>query len=95
MPSATTNPPIHVSPSTHKLVHRLQAVGIWFCTFLIRFYQAFVRPHLIGGCKYHPTCSEYALAVLHSQGLLRGLWLTIKRVARCHPFARGGYDPPP
>jgi putative membrane protein insertion efficiency factor len=46
-------------------------------------------------CLYLPTCSEYAYVALHRFGLWRGTWLTLKRLARCHPFAKGGFDPVP
>ena len=46
-----------------------------------------------GGCRYHPTCSQYALDALRTHGPLRGSWLATKRVARCHPWSPGGHDP--
>jgi len=61
----------------------------------IRGYQAMIRPHLIGACKFCPTCSEYAMESLEVHGLLRGSVLTIRRLVRCHPFSRGGIDPVP
>ena len=67
----------------------------WCAIFAIRFYQAFIRPHLIGQCKFRPTCSEYGIACLQHHGLRRGGWLTLRRLARCHPFSRGGMDPVP
>jgi putative membrane protein insertion efficiency factor len=46
-----------------------------------------------GGCRYHPSCSQYALDALRTHGPVRGTWMATKRVARCHPWARGGHDP--
>jgi putative membrane protein insertion efficiency factor len=46
-----------------------------------------------GGCRYHPTCSQYALDALRTHGPVRGTWLATKRVARCHPWSPGGHDP--
>jgi putative membrane protein insertion efficiency factor len=46
-----------------------------------------------GGCRFHPTCSQYALDALRTHGPLRGTWLATKRVARCHPWSPGGHDP--
>ena len=58
-------------------------------------YQRLVSPLLPRACRFAPTCSEYARQALLEQGLVRGLWLALRRVARCHPFHPGGYDPPP
>ena len=63
--------------------------------FLIRGYQAIVRPLLAGSCKYCPTCSEYAIEALQTHGLWRGVLLSAQRLCRCHPFTRGGIDPVP
>jgi uncharacterized protein len=62
---------------------------------LIRIYQRLISPFLGPVCRFHPSCSHYALGCLEHHGALRGTWLTIGRLARCHPFHRGGYDPPP
>lgn len=48
-----------------------------------------------GACRFQPTCSEYAAIALHEHGVLRGGWMTIKRIVRCHPAAKGGFDPVP
>lgn len=63
--------------------------------FAIRGYQAMIRPWLVGACKFHPTCSEYAVEALHTHGPWRGAWLAVRRLARCHPFSPGGLDPVP
>ena len=62
---------------------------------LIRFYKRFISPMLPPSCIYHPTCSEYTYQAIDKYGLVRGGWLGFKRILRCHPFARGGYDPVP
>jgi putative membrane protein insertion efficiency factor len=67
----------------------------WCAIFAIRFYQAYIRPHLIGRCRFTPTCSEYGIGCIHRHGLVRGGWYTFRRVMRCHPFSRGGVDPVP
>ena len=62
---------------------------------LVRGYRAFVSPALPPSCRFTPTCSAYALTSLERYGLLRGGWLSLKRIARCHPWSSGGHDPVP
>lgn len=61
----------------------------------IRFYQLAISPTLPPSCRFYPTCSEYTLQAIAKYGALKGLWLGLKRIARCHPFHPGGYDPVP
>ncbi|MEE2892391.1 MAG: membrane protein insertion efficiency factor YidD [Pseudomonadota bacterium] len=62
---------------------------------LIRGYQIAVSPFLGPHCRFHPTCSEYAMQAIDDHGPLRGSWLAFRRVMRCHPFHPGGCDPVP
>ncbi|HEY2904612.1 MAG TPA: membrane protein insertion efficiency factor YidD [Vicinamibacterales bacterium] len=62
---------------------------------LVRAYQLLLSPFAGGACRFHPTCSEYAMEAIATHGLVRGAWLALTRVARCHPFARPGVDPVP
>lgn len=62
---------------------------------LIAFYRYLISPLLPPSCRFTPTCSRYAIEAIERYGLIRGLFLAVKRIARCHPFARGGYDPLP
>jgi uncharacterized protein len=61
----------------------------------IRAYRTFVSPWLMPRCRFYPTCSAYALEALQDHGPLRGSGLILMRVAKCHPFHPGGYDPVP
>jgi putative membrane protein insertion efficiency factor len=62
---------------------------------LIRVYQVTVSPLLGPSCRFHPTCSHYAEQAILRHGLVRGAWLGIGRLLRCHPWNPGGYDPVP
>lgn len=61
----------------------------------VRVYQLAISPWLPVSCRYQPTCSDYALDALRQHGALRGLWLTLRRIGRCHPWGGYGYDPVP
>ncbi len=61
----------------------------------VRAYQLGLGPLLGGTCRFDPSCSAYAIGALEEHGLLRGTWLALRRVARCHPFAQPGIDPVP
>ena len=63
--------------------------------FLIRFYRRRISPLRPPCCRYIPTCSEYALQAIEKYGALKGSWLALRRLLRCHPFHEGGYDPVP
>ncbi|MBN2378008.1 MAG: membrane protein insertion efficiency factor YidD [Sedimentisphaerales bacterium] len=62
---------------------------------LIRFYQLAISPWLGLNCRFEPSCSSYALEALRRHGLIKGLYLALRRLLRCHPFSRGGHDPVP
>ncbi len=62
---------------------------------LLRTYQYAISPFLGRRCRYYPSCSEYAVEAVQKYGALKGGWLGVKRVCRCHPWHPGGYDPVP
>ena len=59
----------------------------------IKWYQYIISPLIIPCCRYYPSCSQYAETAIKHYGVLIGLWMTLKRVLRCHPWSAGGYDP--
>lgn len=81
-----------VPPEKPGLISRLVA---WPLLALVRLYQWTLSPFLGGQCRYWPTCSHYAVEALKTHGGIKGSWLTARRLLRCHPFAKGGYDPVP
>lgn len=63
--------------------------------FFVRSYQLAISPFLPPSCRFHPTCSGYAIEALTRHGPVKGLWLALRRVLRCHPWNAGGHDPVP
>ncbi|ENO15317.2 membrane protein insertion efficiency factor YidD [Marinobacter nanhaiticus D15-8W] len=61
----------------------------------IRFYRYAISPMMASHCRHYPTCSSYAMEAIESHGILRGGYLTLRRLLRCHPWSAGGYDPVP
>jgi hypothetical protein len=62
---------------------------------LLLFYRHLISPLLGQNCRFHPTCSQYAIEAVQTHGTARGSWLALKRVCRCHPYHEGGLDPVP
>jgi putative membrane protein insertion efficiency factor len=62
---------------------------------MIKLYQLIISPWMGQKCRYTPTCSQYGIEALKKYGPFKGLWLTVKRVSRCHPWGGHGYDPVP
>ena len=73
----------------------LNKIIIFPLLIIIKVYQLIISPILRSNCRFLPTCSEYAIESLKSHGLIKGIILTIKRIARCHPWGGHGYDPIP
>jgi uncharacterized protein len=72
-----------------RKIARITAIGI------IQFYRSGISPYLPPHCRYTPTCSSYAMEAITRFGIVRGGWLAMKRIGRCHPWHEGGYDPVP
>lgn len=79
-------------PRTLELAARVPRLVL---VLLVRAYQVGISPLLPASCRYYPSCSAYAVEALERHGALRGSWLAARRIARCHPFRPGGYDPVP
>ena len=67
----------------------------WIAIKLVRFYQLVISPLLGPRCRFYPSCSHYTIEAIQTHGLLKGGWLAIKRISRCHPGNPGGVDPVP
>ncbi len=78
-----------------RLLSSCKRMAAWPLILLVRFYQLCISPLTPPSCRYTPTCSQYALEALRKYGPLKGGWLTLKRLARCHPWGGSGYDPVP
>ncbi|KAB2344687.1 membrane protein insertion efficiency factor YidD [Actinomadura rudentiformis] len=88
-----TSQPEGYLPSPHVVARpSLAARGLML---LVRAYRRFLSPLLGQQCRFQPSCSAYGLEALQVHGALRGTWLTVRRIGRCQPFHRGGYDPVP
>ncbi|MFT3949950.1 MAG: membrane protein insertion efficiency factor YidD [Agriterribacter sp.] len=74
-----------------KILQILSLPFIW----LIRLYQVVISPIFGPKCRFTPTCSQYGIEAFKKYGLIKGLWLTVKRISRCHPWGGHGYDPVP
>jgi putative membrane protein insertion efficiency factor len=67
----------------------------WPLVQLVRLYRLAISPWLGANCRFDPTCSSYAIEALEVHGLLKGTWLAVRRIGRCHPWGGSGYDPVP
>jgi len=65
----------------------------WIVIRVLRLYQIAVSPLLPSACRFHPTCSEYMRQAVDRHGVLKGTWMGLRRLGRCHPFHAGGFDP--
>ncbi len=74
-------------------MNSLRDFASWLLITLVRAYQSFLSPFFGGACRFHPSCSEYAVDAIRLHGPRRGAWLAVRRLLRCRPFSAGGYDP--
>lgn len=81
--------------SNRSLLAALWRLPSQLALLLVRGYQVLISPMLPPACRFTPSCSHYACACLRDHGFVRGSWLTLRRLSRCHPWHVGGYDPPP
>jgi putative membrane protein insertion efficiency factor len=83
----------HFDPRARRVDGR--SAGAWVLLFLARFYITFLSPFFGGSCKFYPSCSKYAFEAIATHGARRGFVLAMKRLLRCRPFTKGGFDPVP
>ncbi|MFT6834172.1 MAG: putative membrane protein insertion efficiency factor [Francisellaceae bacterium] len=78
-----------------SIYQTIQKIISIFLIFLIKIYQYLISPLIGPRCRFHPTCSNYAIESIKSHGIAVGIWLSIKRLLKCQPYHPGGYDPVP
>ncbi|MBI2486491.1 MAG: membrane protein insertion efficiency factor YidD [Deltaproteobacteria bacterium] len=66
---------------------------VFFVALMVKLYKFFLSPILPHSCRFYPSCSEYSVEALRKYGFSKGLWFSLKRIAKCHPLNAGGYDP--
>ena len=76
----------------HQTVRRITS---WPALMLIKFYKTFLSPYMGRSCRFQPTCSTYTYEAIQKYGIIKGGWLGLRRILRCHPWGGSGYDPVP
>ena len=84
-----------VTQKNLQAMSKLRQIFAWPALKLLRFYKVCISPYLGNHCRYTPTCSQYAYEAISKYGILKGGWLALKRLLRCHPWGGSGYDPVP
>jgi putative membrane protein insertion efficiency factor len=78
-----------------QLLRRIDRLAVEVWVFCLKCYRSLIAPLLAGGCRFEPSCSNYSEEAVRRHGALWGLWFTVRRLSRCHPFNACGYDPVP
>ena len=78
-----------------KIFKNIRKIFIWIFILPIKFYQYTISPILPNSCRHVPTCSHYAIEAVKIHGILKGGWLSLRRILKCHPWGTSGYDPVP
>lgn len=79
----------------NHILYLLRNALVWLLLLPVHFYRSFISPLTPPSCRFTPTCSQYAIEALQKHGPFRGLYLTVRRLLRCHPWGGSGYDPVP
>lgn len=82
-------------PHSKSIIHSLQKALQWILIKLVRFYQLAISPWLGSNCLHTPTCSSYMIEAIKEWGAVKGVWMGLKRISKCHPWGTSGYDPVP
>lgn len=77
------------------MIRWIKTILTWPLLLLVKMYQYLISPLTPSSCRFHPTCSEYAVQALKKHGPFKGLVLSVKRILKCHPWGKSGYDPVP
>ena len=67
----------------------------WFVLGILKIYKRFISPNIMEACRFTPTCSEYMMTAVTRYGAIKGIWMGLRRIMRCHPWHPGGHDPVP
>jgi uncharacterized protein len=93
-PQVTANTTTSTRTGTN-VAARAKTFSAWSLLAFVQFYKIFFSPFLGGACKFYPSCSNYAQEAIELHGARRGAWMALKRLGRCRPFTKGGFDPVP
>lgn len=84
-----------VEPHLKSIADTISKGVAWLLIGMVRFYRAAISPYIGSNCRHTPTCSRYMIEAIEIWGPLKGVWLGLKRIGKCHPWGTSGYDPVP